>query len=59
MEVYDFFEDELEECQTKQTYVLISRYEVINRLVMLLLLLLLFGLWFVVLKRNVWLNEKR
>lgn len=59
MEVYDFFEDELEECQTKQTYVLISRYEVMNRLVMLLLLLLLFGLWFVVLKRNVWLNEKR
>ena len=44
MEVYDFFEDELEECQTKQTYVLISRYEVMNRLVMLLLLLLLFGL---------------
>ena len=59
MEVYDFFEDELEECQTKQTYVLISRYEVMNRLVMLLLLLLLFGLWFVVLKRNVWLNERK
>ena len=57
MEVYDFFEDELEECQSKQTYVFTMNYEVMNRLVMLLLLLLLFGLLFVVLKRNVWLNE--